>query len=270
VLYFLDCCKIIKLLRKFGVGSMKFLLKIVTVFLVALSLHSCFGPFNPDNPGMGIEPEDSTKTSSLDNVAYWKCDDSSSRTLTNSALYAGNKGEIQSDVEFDTGVGGKGISLLFKKDTYVHVFNDSSLNFKHGDFAISLWCKPAKQVNETRAVLLSKGPVDSANSYTIAIVQKKPAVIIGRQQKQIEDTLTPDMWNHIVFTRESGVLSLYLNAKKQQIGAEPPNLDNNSGLRLGATVDDKENFRGNLDEIKIDRIAWSESQVSTEYARFRK
>jgi hypothetical protein len=65
-------------------------------------------------------------------------------------------------------------------------------------------------------------------------------------------------------------MSLYLNAKKYQIGSEPATISNVSPLRIGAAFENINYYRGNIDEIKIERKPWSEREIQTEFARFHK
>lgn len=248
---------------------MRELFRLIVVFAAILPTHSCFGPFNPDDPGMGILPGDDTsgtipKTRAT-MIAWWKCDDTAD--FVNSADYK-LKGEIQGGVSFDTGVGGTGYSLLFKQDTYVNVFDDSVLNFKNEDFTISLWCKPA-QSNDP-SILMSKGKDSSLTSFVIELSGNYPAVKVKGIRQKIGDTLQMGTWNHLVFTREKGAMSLYLNAKKYQIGSESAYISNVNPLRIGAAYENINYYRGNIDEIKIEREPWSENKIRTECARFRK
>lgn len=234
--------------------------------MVTLPIHSCFGPFNPDNPGMGILPEDTTKTKIASQVAYWKCDDTIE--LVNSASYSGLKGEFQPGISLDTGVGGTGHSLLFKTDTYVNVLTDSVLNLKKSDFTISLWCKPQK--GNDIAILISKGTVDSANSLIVALSGNAPAIFSETVPHPITDTVIDGIWNHVAFVRESGGISIYLNSKKYSVGATSPDLENAKALRIGTSYDNKDYYHGNIDEIKIERKAWSDVEVNAEYTKFHK
>ncbi|HEX2959328.1 MAG TPA: LamG domain-containing protein [Chitinispirillaceae bacterium] len=246
---------------------MRVFFKVISILVVLLPIHSCFGPFNPDNPQMGIVPNDTTKVKTPPSlVAWWKCDDSTD--FINSASYTGIKGELQQGISFDTGVGGTGLSLLFNNDTYVSVLNDSVLNFKNSDFTISLWCKP-KKLND-QSILISKGTTDSTSSFVLALYNGAPAIFTGTVAHPIEDTIHYDIWNHIAFVRENGGLSIYLNSKRYSVGAESPCLFNNKTLRIGTTYDSKDYYRGNIDEIKIERKPWSENEIKTEYARFHK
>lgn len=250
---------------------MRVFFKLLLVLAIILPIHSCFGPFNPDDPGMGMLPgdEDTSKTNPktpVTMIAWWKCDDTTN--FVNSADYKGLKGEIQEGVSFDTGVGGTGYSLAFKKDTYVNVFDDSTLNFKNEDFTISLWCKPA-QSNDP-SILMSKGKDSSLTGFVIELSGNYPAVKVKGITQKISDTLQLGTWNHLVFTREKGAMSLYLNAKKYQIGSESAYISNVNPLRIGAAYENVNYYRGNIDEIKIESEPWSENKIRTEYARFRK
>jgi hypothetical protein len=247
----------------------------LSILAVLISIHSCFGPFNPDDPGMGILPneKDTTRTdpkTSVTMVAYWKCDDSTK--FINSASYKAISeatSSIGKDVSFDSGVGGSGLSLVFNKDVYINVASDTALNFTSTDFTMSLWCKPDLQVSEN-AILLSKGDTSSLNSYAVIMHNKKPGVFLGSFASYHDDTLVPASWNHVVFMRKDGAYSLYLNSKKKSIGSEALTLSNSQNFRIGADVANRNYYRGNIDEIKIERKAWSETEVSAEYSRFHK
>jgi hypothetical protein len=247
--------------------------EVLSILVVLIPVHSCFGPFNPDDPGMGILPGDDKDTSGTTPktpatmVAYWKCDDSTN--FINSASYKALKSEVQEAVSFDTGVGGTGLSLSFTKDAYVNVFNDSALNFKDDSFTVSLWCKPA--IANDPAILISKGTQDSSrSSFILELSGNYPAVRIMGETQKISDTLQLGIWNHIVFTRASGAMSLFLNSKRYSIGSENPIINNDKPLRIGAGCESSSFYRGNIDEIKIERKAWSENEVTSEYRKFHK
>ncbi|MBN1601353.1 MAG: LamG domain-containing protein [Chitinispirillaceae bacterium] len=255
---------------------MKMVIKILSfVWLLLLSL-SCFGPFNPDDPMMGIDPEENDTGTTvipkmpLTMVAYWRCDDSTN--FVNSSSYtniSAATSSIETDVSFDTGIGGSGLSLLFNKDTYVNVLNDTALNFPLTDFTISLWCKPGLQVN-SNAILVSKGDTATLSSYAIMIRDKKPGVFLGSFARLHEDTLLPSSWNHVVFSRKEGAYFLYLNAKMSSISSEGITLKNTHNFRIGADVANRNHYRGNIDEIKIERRAWSVTEIKSEHSRFGK
>ncbi len=250
---------------------MRVFLSVLVVFAVLVPIHSCFGPFNPDDPGMGILQSNDTSGTNPKTpatmIAWWKCDDTTS--FVNSASYNGIDGKIEDGVSFDTGVGGTGYSLLFDKDTYVNVYDDTALNFKSENFTISLWCKPA-QSNDP-SIIISKGTQDSSlTSFILELSGNYPAVKVRGVIQKISDTLQLGTWNHIVFTRGNGAMALYLNAKKYPIGSESAYISNVKPLRIGASYENKDYYRGNIDEIKIERKAWTENEIRTEYDRFRK
>lgn len=254
---------------------MKLFIKKIPFFLLLLLTLSCFGPFNPDDPMMGVDLEgddttDIPKTRQT-MVAYWRCDDRTN--FVNSASYtniSAATSSIETDVSFDAGIDGAGLSLLFNKDTYVNVLNDTALNFPSTDFTISLWCKPSSVQVNSNAILLSKGDTTTLNSYAIMIRDKKPGVFLGSIARLHEDALEPESWNHIVFSRKEGAYSLYLNSKKNSVSSEGITLNNNYNFRIGADVAGRNYYRGNIDEIKIERRAWSETEIKTEHSRFSK
>jgi len=253
---------------------MRFFFKVLSILAVLLPIHSCFGPFNPDDPGMGIVSDDDTSGTTTKTpatmVAWWKCDDST--TFVNSASYSNisaSNSSIEKAVSFDSGVGGSGLSLLFDADAYVNIAHDTALNFATTDFTISLWCKIGTQVNEN-AILISKGDTSQLNSYAILVNNKRPGVFLGSFASFHDDTLVPTSWNHIVFNRKDGAYSLYLNSKRQSINSESLTLSNSHNFRIGADVANRNYYRGNIDEIKIERRAWSETEIKSEYSRFSK
>jgi hypothetical protein len=261
--------------KKTGAGLMNMIMRMISVLYLLLLPLSCFGPFNPDDPTMGIiEEENDTNSTTIPKtpvtmVAYWKCDDSAK--FINSASYAqitAATSSLENDVSFDSGVGGSGLSLLFNEDAYVNVTSDTALNFASTDFTMSLWCKPGLQVS-VNAVLLSKGDTTSLNSYAIMIHNKHPGVFLGSVASYHDDTLAPSSWNHIVFSRKDGAYSLYLNSKKKSISSESVTLFNSQNFRIGADVANRNYYRGNVDEIKIERRAWSETEIKSEYSRFK-
>lgn len=252
-----------------------FFFQIAILFLLLLS--SCFGPFNPNDPNMGLS-SDTTNTPTITTtellVAWWQCDDSGTLILSNSAVDSLRNTGALYQVAFDAGIDKYGYSLSFKNQySKATVIDNSTLNFGLGDFTISLWCKPSSLDTSNEFTLLSKGLADSVGSYSLAISHKKFAVTIGNQtylSTSSKDTLSVNTWNHLVVTRKEAQLTLYSN----NVTYTPQTYDihsitNYQHLLLGINAQGEKNFIGNLDEIKIYRKAWNTVDVSQEFNKYQ-
>ncbi|MBL8228142.1 MAG: DUF1592 domain-containing protein [Bryobacterales bacterium] len=145
-----------------------------------------------------------------------------------------------------------------------------AMNVADGDFTVSAWIHP-RQLR--KAGIIALGGSEWAHGWYIDMPDNKGILRIETTNRDNESNgsitsppgvLRPNMWQHIaaVVKRGSNDSRLYVNGyavAKGQIGRA--NLDNpRMNLQLGR-IAGAQQFRGNLDEIRIYRRALEEAEI---------
>ena len=120
----------------------------------------------------------------------------------------------------------KGSGFNLDGTGYGEVQHDSSLDFGTGDFSVSAWVKFSyiAQGSNYNAIYTNGGQVDSADTFAImSLNPNKIAVLVNGTGAVSTTTFNEGEWVHIVVTRNSGTISLYINGNKT-----PEDTDTNS------------------------------------------
>ena len=249
----------------------------VMVWLSFVSLHSCFGPFDPYNPPPDQKDTTSITVSTKGLLAYWSCDDSAGSTGLKDSL-GKNDGVLFGAIS-DSGVEGKGLRFN-GTDSYavVEIPKESAMDFGSGDFTVSLWVKPLiyKAVTDsTRFDIISSG-IAKEHGFTISIYRKSFGMYVGQFKNNPSDTTydaTEKKWHHIVCVRRHSTVALYVNGSKIQSYANDNDLSGNGDVKImvgdDASPRNDNAFPGIIDKIKIYTIAWDETNIRSEYNRFK-
>ncbi|HEX3019528.1 MAG TPA: LamG domain-containing protein [Chitinispirillaceae bacterium] len=252
--------------------TQKFVL--LPIFIIFSFLLFCFGPFDPNNPLQG-ESGDSTATnnplpvSDTTFLAYWDFDDSGSNVLGDKSKYISH-GVINGGGKWVQGI--KGSALSFDgNDDYVSVSLSEQFNFKLSNFTVSLFVKlQSENSSDTNPYdIISKGEkcASGFNVFVKGNAVKGQIKNVGCDDKD-STSIKDGKWHHIVLLRRDGKGYLYFDKSRKQSISCNDTVYSVSPLRIGAnSVKNEGYFPGSIDEIKISKTAWSESQINAEYDR---
>lgn len=237
-------------------------------------LFSCFGPFDPNNPYQGIEDSDNTNTNTSNNsvtdssiISFWDFNDSGNSILEDLSEN-NNHGKIEG-CKWVKGL--KGYALSFNGvDDYVEFDKYTLLNLDLSDFTISLFVKVNAPSNTTDSFyydIISKGE-RCKSGFTISATKNKILGQITNTGCSINDSVSiaDGNWHHIALVRRSGNGYLYFDAKSIENYPSNDTISTLTKLKFGKNGSmDNSFYAGLLDEVKIIKTGWTESQVKSEY-----
>ena len=161
-------------------------------------------------------------------------------------------------------------SLAFDgTNDYVDCGSDSTLDFGTGDFAISSWFMIGGYTADGRLLSKFANPGDGNTGYIInaSTTNNKARFKLydgGKTDLDIfsDSALSLNTWHHMVCTRDSATMKMYINGSLQTDTEDATgyDLDNTDGLALVGA-----NFDGNISDVAIYNSALSSSQVKTIY-----
>lgn len=162
----------------------------------------------------------------------------------------------------------KALSLDGK--TYLYT-EDASLAFGEGNFAVSLFVKPASTANAT---IIGKEDTGANTGWSIRIDSGYYQFnIIDNSTYRVVGTIAPTVggWDHLVAVRDGGSVYLYVNGQlagsKNNIGTR--SLDSTSPFRIGARSNNGAiglMFTGLVDEVKVFNKAIDAGRVAKLYS----
>ena len=138
-----------------------------------------------------------------------------------------------------------------------------SLNFSKG-FTFSAWLKPAQLDGEARLFSWD----DGKESIIVAVDKGGAHAQVGKAATGRTQPLATGAWQHLTVTAEPGKkLIVYVNGKEAASAAMPAVMPSPAAeLAIGATLDGKNGYSGDLDEVQISSIprqaAWIAAIVS--------
>jgi len=164
-------------------------------------------------------------------------------------------------------------------DDYVEVGNvevgNSVGNFGTGDFSIETWVKTS-QIAISNIPLLSKdGTCSCSSSWNVEISTSGHIILEqsdvdggGTCQDQSQVTsvtaINDGEWHHILLTRESGTVKIYIDGELDISSAQNvANISNTDNLTIGndaCSSSGGKYFQGQLDEVRI----WDDARTQTE------
>ncbi len=252
------------------------MLKKFLPYLLSLCLFSvifCFGPFDPNNPTLGgvgdtTEISNSPVTTDSSILAYWNFDDSGKAVLEDHSTFRSHG--IINGCKWVQGI--KGYALYFDGiDDHVAVQDAEQLNLKLSNFTVSLFVKfqTDSSSDTLRRDIISKGE-SCASGFGIAV---KGAKVLGHVKNQgcddRDSTIIKDgKWHHIVLLRREGKVYVYFDKSSIHNFNCNDSVYTTSPFRIGVNgVRNDSYFSGYIDEIKIIKSAWTQSQIEAEYNR---
>lgn len=156
-----------------------------------------------------------------------------------------------------------GSALRLGRAESVPLGNGPALAWQPGAaLTISLWIKAAPPGK--LGTILRRG--NGGNSVSLRLDDGIPTLDVttdgARHSQRASGGVTPGTWHHLAWVAEGGKSRLYLDG----IGSDPiasplPSLD--GPLELGSS---EAGWSGEIDELRVDRAAWSEEEVKFTFA----
>lgn len=249
--------------------------KLLSYFLTLclFSVIFCFGPFDPNNPdlseiGGNTETNQPSVTSDTTLLAYWDFNDSGKAVLEDFSNFKSHG--IINGCKWVKGI--KGYGLYFDGiDDHVVVQSAEQLNLTLSNFTVSLFVKfqPDSFSDSLRYDIISKGE-SCATGFGIAVKGKKVLGHVKYQGCDDKDStnINDGKWHHIVLLRREGKGYVYFDKSSIHNFFCNDSVYTTSPLRIGVNgVRNEGYFSGCIDEIKIVKSAWTQSQINAEYER---
>ncbi len=210
-----------------------------------------------------IEPDASRLDEEL--IGAWAFDGDSASTPARAAL----TGRLEGDARFVDSPFGQALALDGDGDSVV-VTHDESMEVGNGDFTVSAWISP-DQLRQAGIVCLggygwTQGWIlDMPNDKGVLRIETAgPGKRPNGTVQSPEGTLRADAWQHVtaVVRRGKGETQLFVNGYPVATGTiGPANLDNpNVDLHIGR-VQGANQFRGQIDDVRLYRRALGDSEI---------
>jgi hypothetical protein len=199
-------------------------------------------------------------------TAYWKFDEGSGTTV-NDFTSNGNTGTLGGTIPI--WVKGKIVNgLQFTgSNSYVSVAQSSAFDFGTNDFTIAMWIYPQNITTATTDYQTIWDGGYTANKGVLIEINRaltRFLVYCNAATRTFTATWQNNTWYHIVVTRNSGLMTSYINGVSIGSIAETTNILPSS-VRIGAWTNG-ENFQGIIDEIGVWKRGFSLSDVTQLYA----
>ena len=202
-----------------------------------------------------IEPGDSAIYSSEGLVAYWKFDDGSGNTATDSAGI--NHGTLSGDPTWTAGrISG---ALNFDGDgDYVSVGPVAPL--AGNTVTAQAWIRTSEYAGIWNPVLTQ----NAGNGYYFYISSGRPAfyIVVGAAYVQAisQDAINPNEWCHVAGTNDGSNLKLYVDGQLKDSDNSTGFLGVSSNAYIGCEPASSLYFNGLIDDVRIYNRAVSESE----------
>ena len=155
-------------------------------------------------------------------------------------------------------------------DDFISIPDDSSLRFGTGEFTIAFWYKITSAATVTQQILCKR--VGSGGNYEVQLEPNgKMRIYLEGGGSSInfesQEDVPINQWTYVIFTRNEGYVSLYINGVLQGSQASNNNIDSSAALTLGRDVEqENEYFQGMIDELRIWNIGFDQQGVYQNYA----
>ena len=192
--------------------------------------------------------------------------------LTNGTTYygymtavdtAGNESAASDESSFMPHNVDSTLSMSFDgSNDYVKVLHNDSLSFGTGDFAFSAWFRLDK-VSGTQQVL-SKRASGSGN-FEIQVNTNKLTTYVGASYATGSTTLSKDTWYHVLATRSSGAVKVYLNGSQESAFSSSTTATSTGDLYFGSDLGAGEYLDGLIEDVAIWNVGLSANAAATVY-----
>jgi hypothetical protein len=216
-------------------------------------------------------------------VGYWKLDEASGTTAYDTSIHSNNLTLSPASWTLNGKYGGAWNGT--GSDPYLFRADDDDFDFGTGvDFTLSLWVRSDSATNPGASQFLVDKQVPTNNPGYRLFFNTSGRLVCDLDDDTTsypEDSVTTTAdfydggWHHVVCIRDLAQDRLYLyvdgrlRAEDSDLSATG-NLSNSDSLTIGArdtTNGGTDDFAGDIDEVKIYRLALTPQEVLTEYNR---
>ena len=164
----------------------------------------------------------------------------------------------------------KGSGFNLDGTGYGEVLHTTDFNFGIGDFSVSAWAKFSyiAQGSSFNAIYTNGGQVDSAGTFAIiSINPNKIAVLVNGTSAVSTTTFSEGEWVHIVATRNSGAISLYINGNKtpEDTDTNINSVTSNQNPRIGFDNNTSRLYNDLIDDVQVYDEALTPEEVEQNY-----
>ncbi len=208
------------------------------------------------------------------------CGSGCNGTLTNFSDTTGQDKVIGSGWTYNNRRWGGGGLMFDGVDDYVTASNSTVGDFSTGDFSLEVWFKADYAIAESFPTLISKqvfSPTRIGYNLSVISINGEPK---GKILFEVHDSggtknigssnfiVVDDQWHHVVATKSSTILSLYLDGRLADvINAGPINsVSNSTNLEMGRLTNaGGNNYKGLMDSVRIYSRSLTSSEVLSNY-----
>ena len=158
-------------------------------------------------------------------------------------------------------------------DDYAKIKHNDSLKFGTGDFSVCTWFKTPEifGTNSYQQILVKRNNPPSAGNFEIefSLSTKKLKVLVNDKSNFTTTILKENNYYFSCFTRESGLVKIYLNGELESSFTSVGNVDSNNDIYLGNDPFVNQYFKGLIDEIKIYNVSLQENEIKLNYRNYQ-
>ena len=219
-------------------------------------------------------------TNSLNEVIVWgaqlEADDGSvtayrrtNGTAVTDATLISSATDSQKDI-LSNAVRVKGNAFNLDGTGYGEVTHDTSLDFGTGDFSFSAWAKFSyiSQGSSYNAIYTNGGLVDSAGTFAImSLNTNKIRIFVDTTHCSSTTLFSQGEWVHIVATRNSGTISLYINGNKtpEDTNTNSDSVTSSQNPRIGYDGNNARFYNDLIDDVQVYNRALTPDEVEQNY-----
>jgi prepilin-type N-terminal cleavage/methylation domain-containing protein len=204
-------------------------------------------------------------------VGIWRFDEGEGTTAYD---YSGwdNDGTIYGATYTTDTPSGKGYALSFNGSSdYVNAGTNSIFDFTSEDFTLEAWVKPSSFPSGGRGIVTRGGW--QSNGWKMMVTMWRQFQFYTFQTGTYQQTNTGvmpswDAWYHVVVTRQSASVKIYVNGQDATDVADS-HVDPTSCVRdlyVGSSTGGLEPFPGFIDEVRIYSRALTAAEIQQRYA----
>lgn len=218
-------------------------------------------------------------SNTLDEVIVWgaQLEESSSATayrrtngtaVTDATLIS-SATDSQKDI-LGNAVRVKGSGFNLDGTGYGEVTHDTSLDFGTGDFSVSAWVKFSyiSQGSSYNAIYTNGGQLDATNTFAIMTVNpNRVRVLVNNTFCQSTTYFSQGEWVHMVATRNSGTISLYINGNKtpEATATNSNTVTSSQNPRIGFDGNVSRLYNDLIDDVQVYNRALTPDEVEQNY-----
>ena len=162
-------------------------------------------------------------------------------------------------------------SLNLTGTGYAEVADDNSLDFGTGDFSVEAWVKYqflSQGASSYNAIYTNGGQVNATNNFSLtATTPNKIRFLVNNVRCTSTSTFTEGEWVHIVGSRESGAIKLYINGNTTPEATETDNNTVTNALvkMIGFDTYSERYYNNLIDDVRVYNRAILATEVEQNY-----